>query len=78
VEWDTSRKLELWWSALSPAQQVKLLPLLKGDEVPSGHLIALTNALSVGPAGARWEHDGYTYRVDARLSAFLEHRRGGT
>jgi hypothetical protein len=56
---------------------VKLLPLHKGDEVPSGHLIALTNALGVGPAGARWEHDGYTYRVDARLSAFLEHRRGG-
>jgi hypothetical protein len=60
-----------------PSAASEAVALHKGDEVPSGHLIALTNALGVGPSGARWEHDGYTYRVDARLSAFLEHRRGG-
>jgi hypothetical protein len=77
VQWDTSRQLEAWWGGLSQVQRAQLLPLHDGDEVPPGHLIALTNALGVGPAGARWEHDGYTYRVDARVSAFLEHKRGG-
>jgi hypothetical protein len=67
--------LEAWWTGLSAAQRDRLLPLAQGDELPPGHVIGLTNALGVGPVGSKWEHDGYTFRVDSRLSAFLEQKR---
>lgn len=72
---DTHKSLESWWVGLSEAQRARLLPLEEGDEMPPGHVIGLANALGAGPAGAKWEHDGYTMHVDPRVSTFLEQKR---
>jgi hypothetical protein len=76
---DRTSNLEAWWDGLSKGQRSRLLPLREGDQLPAGHLVGLTNALGVrGPVGAKWEHDGYIFRVDSRLSAFLDQKRDGT
>jgi hypothetical protein len=71
---DRTSNLEAWWTGLSEPQQVRLLPLGEGDELPPGHVIGLTNALGVGPVGSKWEHDGYPFRVSRRLSIFLQQK----
>ena len=68
------------WAATQPVKQagVQLYVLGEGDDLPPGHVVGLTNALGVGPVGSKWEHDGYPFRVNRRLSNFLQHKRRTT
>jgi hypothetical protein len=75
---DRTPNLEAWWLGLSRAQRGALLPLERGEELPAGHVIGLSNAQGVGPHGSKWERDGYPFHVDSDLSAFLQLKRHAT
>jgi hypothetical protein len=73
---DENAKLQAWWNGLSERQRDELLPLEEGHRLPAEHVVGLTHALGVGPAGVKWENeDEYAFRVDRRISDFLETKR---
>jgi hypothetical protein len=68
-------ELEGWWDGLSEAQRAELLPLREGDVLPHIHFLGLSVALGGGPSGVKWERDGFIFRADSGVAAFLEQKR---
>jgi len=72
----TKARAEAWWANLTTDDRAELLGLARGSELPGRFVEPLTQVFGFGPVGTKWEtQEGFTFRVDERLAAFLDTKR---